>query len=797
MQQQSSFSGFDFSSSGDWRIYEGHTTPLLRTFLTPLTITASNVTKVYDATSAGLTNVTYSVPSASGSANLIGFNTPYGNVTKDNVGTYAADIWSNQLGYDITLIGGGLTVTPASLSVTGLSATSKVYDATRTAALTGASISPLGSDSVSLNGPSTGLFNDKNVGTGKTVTFGSFSISGADAGNYTLQQPGAVTADISKAAISVTGLAGVDRVYDATTSASLAGTATISAFSGDVISLGGTGIGSFADKNVGTGKAVTVTGYTISGDDAGNYTLVQPNGLTANITPATLQVTGIAASNRVYDTTRNATLTGTAGISAFSGDVVSLGGAGVGSFADKNVGTGKAVTVTGYTIFGDDAGNYTLVQPSGLTANITAASLQITGVSAVSRSYNATTSASLAGTASISALSGDTVTLAGTGVGSFADKNVGTGKAVTVTGYTISGDDAGNYALVQPTGLTASISAANLQITGASAVNRTYSGTTSVAIAGATISPFGSDDVSLSGGVGTVADKNVGTGKAVTVSGYSLTGADAGNYNLLLPTGLTVNISKAPLTITPTAISTTYSGVAFSGGNGVSYSGFVNGETASVLGGSLNYLGTSQGAVNAGTYGLRASGLTSSNYAITNALGTLTINKAPLLVTALDASKTYNGLAYSGGNGVTYSGLVNGESSSVLGGSLVYSGSAQGAVNAGSYLIKVSGLTSGNYVITYSVGKLIVNKAILTVTANDFTKKYDGVAFFGGAGATYSGFVNGEGTGVLGGSLIYGGDSQGATAAGTYQILLSGLNAANYTIVYKSGKLKIKGSSAP
>ena len=59
----------------------------------------------------------------------------------------------------------------------------------------------------------------------------------------------------------------------------------------------------FSDKNVGTGKTVTVSGYTLSGADASNYTLVEPTGLTANITPASLAITGVTANNKVYDTT--------------------------------------------------------------------------------------------------------------------------------------------------------------------------------------------------------------------------------------------------------------------------------------------------------------------------------------------------------------------------------------------------------------------------------------------------------------------------------------------------------------
>jgi hypothetical protein len=82
--------------------------------------------------------------------------------------------------------------------------------------------------------------------------------------------------------------------------------------------------------------------------------------------------------------------------------------------------------------------------------------------------------------------------------------------------------------------------------------------------------------------------------------------------------------------------------------------------------------------VNVGAYGLTGSGLSSGNYTITYAPGTLMVNKTALTVTANDAAKTYDGLAYVGGNGVSYAGFVNGETASVLGGSLAYGGSAQG-----------------------------------------------------------------------------------------------------------------------
>ena len=79
---------------------------------------------------------------------------------------------------------------------------------------------------------------------------------------------------------------------------------------GDALAL--TYAASFADKNVGTGKAVSLLGgFTLTGSDAANYTLVQPASLVADITPATLTISGLTAINKVYDASTAATLTGT------------------------------------------------------------------------------------------------------------------------------------------------------------------------------------------------------------------------------------------------------------------------------------------------------------------------------------------------------------------------------------------------------------------------------------------------------------------------------------------------------
>src|SRR5207244_2975913 len=137
---------------------------------------------------------------------------------------------------------------------------------------------------------------------------------------------------------------------------------------------------SFATKTVGTGKAVTVLGVALSGGDAGNYTVSQPTGLTANITAKNLTISGAVANNKEYDGNTTTTVNFTAAfletpVSARHASDNSIGYSA--SFATKTVGKGKAVTVLGVTLSGGDAGNYTVSQPTGLTANITAKNLTI------------------------------------------------------------------------------------------------------------------------------------------------------------------------------------------------------------------------------------------------------------------------------------------------------------------------------------------------------------------------------------------------------------------------------------
>src|SRR5205814_6311335 len=133
---------------------------------------------------------------------------------------------------------------------------------------------------------------------------------------------------------------------------------------------------SFADRNVGTAKAVSVSGISISGTDAGNYTFNTTASTTANITAQALTLTVTATGvDKVYDGTTTATVIlsdNRVGGDVFTDSYTSA------SFANKNAGTGKAVGVGGISISGADAGNYSFNTTASTTASITARALVIT-----------------------------------------------------------------------------------------------------------------------------------------------------------------------------------------------------------------------------------------------------------------------------------------------------------------------------------------------------------------------------------------------------------------------------------
>ena len=701
--------------------------------------------------------------------------------------------------YNYTLEQPSLTanITPAVLTITGVTANSKVYNSnTSTTLNTGSAIlhGIYGTDVVTLvTSGAKGTFADKNAGLAKVVSCSGFTLGGSGAVNYTLTQPSA-TADITKANLTVTGVTASNRSYNGTTTATLnSGSISFAGvFSGDVVTLVSSGAsGTFANKNVGTGKQVIITGFTTGGADDANYTLTQPSAA-ANITPASVSVSGIIAGNKLYDGTTSVSLnTGSAAItSVFGTDAVTLNTSGInGAFNNKNAGSGKAVTISGLTLGGTDAGNYTLMQPT-LTANITSIPLTVTGVIANNKQYNASLSATLnSGAASLSGiLPGDIVTLITAGAsGTFSNKNAGTGKTVNATGYILGGADSGNYILIQPT-LTADITKGSLSVNGVSANNKVYDGTTMAILSTGSAGLSGiyaGDAVTLisSSAAGSFADKNIGPGKAVTTTGFSIGGTDANNYSLTQPV-LTANISSKSLTLTAKNLTKSCRTLLTFTGSEYTETGLIPGDIISGL--IIESPGSIVSAA-VGTYVISLHGAINGNYSISYINGILKVNKAVITAKADNKIRLYG--SDNPALSISYSGFINGDDVSVLKVRPSISTNAISTSSAGTYPIVLTGGSDDNYDLALVNGLLTIGKAPLNVTADDKTKS------FGEANPeltlSYSGFVNGQAQSVLDILPVASTDADINSDAGTYDINVSGASDRNYSIITNKGTLNI------
>jgi|GEM_PF-321785 len=593
------------------------------------TFTASS--KVYDGTNAA----TIATRTLSGAVNgddvsLVGGTATFANknVGTDKTVTATGFSLSGADADNYSLASTTLTtkanITQKSL-VGSITANDKVYDGTNAATIATRTLSGVeADDTVSLIG-GTATFADKQVGDEKTVTVTGLSLNGADAGNYVVNTIATAKADITPRALTVTA-SGINKVYDGTTVASV--TLATNKLDDDTVSASYTSA-TFADKNVGTAKTVIVTGITISGADAANYTANTTASTIATITAKAL--TGsITAANKVYDGTNAATIATRTLSGVVSGDDVSLTG-GTATFANKNVGAGKLVTATGLSLGGANAANYTVNSSATATANITARALTVTATG-INKVYDGTLVAGV--TLSDDRVAGDVLSSTYTSA-TFADKNVGTAKAVTVTGISISGADAANYTFNTTASTTANITARPLTVT-ATGINKVYDGTTVASVTLAT-NKLADDTVSASYTGATFADPSVGTAKTVTVTGITISGADAGNYTANTTASTTASITAKALTVTANNASRQYSdpNPPFT----VSYSGFVSGENQTSLGGTLGFDTPATASSPQGSYDIWPKGLTSNNYAITFAKGTLTVTRE-------DARVTYTGATY-------------------------------------------------------------------------------------------------------------------------------------------------------
>ena len=183
--------------------------------------------------------------------------------------------------------------------------------------------------------------------------------------------------------LTVTGLTAQTRVYDGTKDVTLIGGVLDGVIAGDDVSATMPQTGTYDSADAGSGKAVNITAIDLTGEDAANYSLTQPD-VTGEITKRPVEIT-ITCADKEYDGTTDATVStwkfeaenGDSGIIEADKDNITVTVSSA-TFADKNAGEGKQVTIGTVTTSGDAAKNYTFTNNSTATANITPRKVTVT-----------------------------------------------------------------------------------------------------------------------------------------------------------------------------------------------------------------------------------------------------------------------------------------------------------------------------------------------------------------------------------------------------------------------------------
>ena len=183
-----------------------------------------------------------------------------------------------------------------------------------------------------------------------------------------------------------------------------------------------------------------------------------------------------------------------------------------------------------------------------------------------------------------------------------------------------------------------------------------------------------------------------------------------------------------------------------------------------------------------GTYAIVITKGSVTNYNTIFVNGTLTIEKAPLTITAKsytikqgEALPTFE---------ATYEGFKNNETSQVLTKQPAITTTATSASEPGEYDITISGAEAQNYAISYVTGKLtIVDADALIVTAKSYTIKY------GDELPTFE--FTSEGA-TLAGTPAITCEATKTSAVGTYAIVITKGSVTNYNTIFVNGTLTIE-----
>jgi len=272
--------------------------------------------------------------------------------------------------------------------------------------------------------------------------------------------------------------------------------------------------------------------------------------------------------------------------------------------------------------------------------------------------------------------------------------------------------------------------------------------------------------------------------------------SNMGTYNIIPSGGVDNNYSfnyvNGTLTINKATLTATADNKSRGYGDAnptitITYAGFKNSETSSVIDTAPTASSTATATSNVGGYNIVPAGGTDNNYSFTYVNGTLTINKAALTAPADNKIRLYGDAnpAFT----LTYTGFKNSETSSVIDTAPLATTTATITNNVGAYNIIAAGGVDNNYSFTYVNGTLTITKATLTATADNKSRGYgDTNPTFT---VTYAGFKNSETSSVIDTSPTASSTATATSNVGSYNIVTAGGTDNNYSFSNANGTLTI------
>ncbi len=665
----------------------------------------------------------------------------------------------NDDNYDYVYVNGDLEITKAMLTVTSQNNTRIYGDSDPSFTFTYAGFR---------NGDTLGMIDTKATGSSGTVgtsNVGLYTISGMGAfdDNYTFSYVNSGQLNVTKATLTATAQNDSRAYGDANPAFAVNYTGFKNGETDSVIDTKATA-NSIAGLTTGVGTyAITATGAVDN-----NYNFTYVNG-TLTVTQAMLTVTADAQTREYGESNPALTL-------SYSGFKNGEGTAVLTNTATASTSATATSDVNDYliTVSGGLDDNYAFTYVNGNLA-VTKATLTVTSQNA-SREYGASNPAySFVYTGFKNSETDSVINVKATGDAHVtATSGVGT--------YTINGSGASdnNYNFVYADNGLLNITRAVVTVT-AQNDTRVY-GEANPAF---TLSYNGFKNGEGVGVFNSAATATSAADLATGVGSYAITatGADADNYSFNYVNG-NLTITKALVTVTADNKTRIYgaSDPAFT----LSYGGFKNGEGVGVLSTGATASTAALVTDHVGNYVITASGADAANYDFAYVNGNLAITKATLTATASSDTREYgeSNPAFT----LSYSGFVNGDDETHID-TFATATSVNAFANAGAHAVTASGAFDNNYMFNYVDGILNITKATLTVTANDAIRQVGtpNPAF----SATYTGFKNGEGTGVIDTLATVTSSANLSTPAGNAAIIAAGAADDNYNFAYVNGVLTL------